>query len=301
MQEETKNIENGKKCFIITPIGSSDSSIRRSADGLINTVLRPLLEEDFGFEDIVAAHEINASGSINNQIMKRVIYDDLVIANLTGVNPNVMYEIAVRHSSLKPIIHICEKGTKLPFDIVDQRTLFYENDMQGVVELRLALANMVRETLRDDNFFDNPVYNATQSKILIESVTGKPDKNLEKYLIEKFESLESKLVDNTKIFASNKGYKYSETFKILIQTRASVDLEIIGTSLKEVFLKREWYVDYLFIGESNKIDKFYETSIRVNLVSNRGIPFTTDVAKSILQIDKPIEKILRITGNELPF
>ena len=96
----------GKTCFIITPIGSSESSIFRHINGVIKNVIRPILLEN-EFADIKAAHEISEPGSINTQLINRIVHDDLVIANLTGNNPNVMYELCLRHVVAKPIIHIC--------------------------------------------------------------------------------------------------------------------------------------------------------------------------------------------------
>lgn len=127
-------INSAEKCFIITPIGNSDSEIFRQISGVINSVIKPTLKK-YGFLDIKAAHEISEPGSINTQIINRIVNDDLVIANLTENNPNVMYELCLRHVTAKPIIHICEIGTTLPFDIKDNRTIFYKNDMYGVFEL----------------------------------------------------------------------------------------------------------------------------------------------------------------------
>ncbi|GIO34659.1 MULTISPECIES: hypothetical protein [Paenibacillus] len=73
-----------RKCFVITPIGPDDLSIRRQADGVIDAVIEPILNE-MGFEK-------------------------MVVANLTGLNPNVLYELAIRNSVRKPVVQICEKG-----------------------------------------------------------------------------------------------------------------------------------------------------------------------------------------------
>lgn len=164
--EETKDREKNdnipqadKTCFIITPIGNSNSAIYRHINGVIRSVIRPCLEKA-GFTKIKAAHEINEIGSINTQVITSILDADLVVANLTGTNPNVMYELCLRHAIAKPVIHICEEGTDLPFDIKDSRTIFYRNDMLGVDELKEALETMLREIDYTKDYKDNPIYNA---------------------------------------------------------------------------------------------------------------------------------------------
>lgn len=164
--EETKDREKNdnipqadKTCFIITPIGNSNSAIYRHINGVIRSVIRPCLEKA-GFTKIKAAHEINEIGSINTQVITSILDADLVVANLTGTNPNVMYELCLRHAIAKPVIHICEAGTDLPFDIKDSRTIFYRNDMLGVDELKEALETMLREIDYTKDYKDNPIYNA---------------------------------------------------------------------------------------------------------------------------------------------
>lgn len=174
MDEEKK--EQGKKCFIITPIGNENSSIFRKAKGVIESVIKPVLEEN-GFNDIKPAYEIMESGMISNQIIGRIINDDLIVANLTGNNPNVMYELAIRHGAAKPIIHICEDGTSLPFDIKDNRTIFYKDDMLGVQELKRNFEDFVKQVDYSKEYKDNPIYNGIKIENLFKKMDDEGKKN----------------------------------------------------------------------------------------------------------------------------
>lgn len=187
VKEAVIGLEEGvtKKCFIVTPIGSDASPTRRAADGLINAVMKPVLEK-MGFETFVA-HEIASPGSITRQVIEHIIYDDLVIANLSELNPNVMYELAVRHCVGLPIVVLAENGTRLPFDISDERTVFFQNDMYGAVDLSPRLEAAIDAALIGGEP-DNPVYRVTQSRVLRESV--EPD-DAQAFLIRKLDYIES--------------------------------------------------------------------------------------------------------------
>jgi hypothetical protein len=160
-----------KKCFVITPIGDELSNTRRSTDGLLSAAVRPVLA-DLACE-VVAAHEIATSGSITNQIICHLLDDDLVIANLTELNPNVMYELAVRHAARRPVVTIAKEGTRLPFDVSPERTIFFSEDFMGLHAFKRDLAAAVRAALTEDDS-DNPIYRATQFKVLKESTPRGP-------------------------------------------------------------------------------------------------------------------------------
>lgn len=127
-----------KRCFVITPIGKETDPIRRHIDGIIDAAIIPALGEKY---EIVVAHKITTPGTITKQIISEIYSDELVIANLTDRNPNVMYELAFRHAIGKPVIMISDKDTILPADIIMERTIFYQNDAKGVLELREDLIN----------------------------------------------------------------------------------------------------------------------------------------------------------------
>ena len=160
-----------KECFIITPIGSTDSEIFKKTEGLIKSVLAPVLKE-FGFTPM-PAHHIDSTGSINKQIIEKIVNSELVIANLTGINPNVMYELAIRHSFGKRVITVAELGTKLPFDIIDQRTIFYSDSMHGSEKFKPELTKAIRKCLEENlevQNVSNPVFDAVKQIAEIKSL-----------------------------------------------------------------------------------------------------------------------------------
>jgi nucleoside 2-deoxyribosyltransferase len=223
---------NTQTCFIVTPIGGDNTDTRRAAEGVIDAVIIPSLTE-LGFIEgnIKVAHRMANAGSINKQLISRILEDDLVIVNLTNLNPNVMYELAVRHAVRKPVIQICEKTTSLPFDIIDERTIFYNNDMKGVIELREKFIIAVQESLNDENP-DNPIYRATQEINILKGVTAE-EKQISEYILERLDSLESNLV-------IDRANVYPRIAPIEISTTAEVDFVIevkVDISASE-FIKR---------------------------------------------------------------
>ena len=189
------NFQN-KTCFIITPIGSPNSEVRRKANGLIDSVILPVLTNELNFkeENINIPHRTYDTGSITKQVLECIINDDLAIANLTGLNPNVMYELAVRHAIRLPIVTLMENGTELPFDISDERTLFYENDMADVSNLKPRLKKITESAMQDDKP-DNPIYRVlTENKILSDIQEDSPNA----YIMKRLSKIENMIMKNNK-------------------------------------------------------------------------------------------------------
>jgi hypothetical protein len=214
-----------QRCFIVTPIGPTLSPIRRAADGLINTVIRPTLEE-LQFE-VHVPHEMTDPGSITRQVIQHLLDDELVVANLTGLNPNVMYELAVRHATGRPVVVLAEVGTVLPFDVSDERTLFFTNDMTGVEEVRPLFKAMGEAAMRDQTP-DNPIYRVRQAGAMREVAANTP----ERYIIEQLEAIRQQL-DSLSVSRSRVLQQSFEELRAKIaQERppAEYAIEVQGTS-----------------------------------------------------------------------
>lgn len=181
--------EKMKKCFVITPIGNDDSEIRRHIDGIIDQAIIPALGDKY---EIEVAHRKYEIGSINDRVIRSVYESDLVIANLTNLNPNVMFELAIRYSFGKPAIVIAEKPTKLPFDITDENTIFYINDPSGANDLKEAIIKF-EKNIDYNNHNYGPVYKSI-SKIplynAVESGENVSDQKLMTYILDRLDSIE---------------------------------------------------------------------------------------------------------------
>ena len=55
--------------------------------------------------------------NIMPEVIRHVLEDDLVVADLTGGNPNVFYELALRHVRGKALVQLIRKGDRVPFDL----------------------------------------------------------------------------------------------------------------------------------------------------------------------------------------
>lgn len=159
---DTIKSDKKKKCFVITPIGEENSLIRRDIDGLLESVIQPVFK-DLDICEPEVSHKSVIPGSISKSIINSIYSADFIIANLTGLNPNVMYELGFAHSARKPVIHIAKRGEKLPFDIIDQRTLFYDNDMKGVVILKQELKDMVSQVMKLKFVDENPIIDGVKT------------------------------------------------------------------------------------------------------------------------------------------
>lgn len=133
-----------KDCFVICPIGDEDSEIRKRSDRLLKHVLSPVLAEN-GYCALRADH-IPKVGLITSQVINLIIESPLVIADLTGSNPNVYYELAIRHASQKPYIQLIAKGEKIPFDISAVRTIVIDlPDLDSVEEAKKKIGQQICE------------------------------------------------------------------------------------------------------------------------------------------------------------
>ena len=149
-----------KVCFYIAPIGSDNSEERKHSDLFLENIVSPAIE-GFGFK-VVRADNISKAGMITSQIIDYIVNAGLVICDLSFHNPNVFYELSLRHSTKKPTVHIIRTKDGIPFDINDFRTIIIDDTdiytlIPAIESYKSQIAQQVRQMLDDPESIDNPI------------------------------------------------------------------------------------------------------------------------------------------------
>lgn len=160
--------EDNKICFVIAPIGDEGSEERRRSDQVLNHIIAPAAKEcDY---EAIRADKISEPGIITSQIIQHLVEDPLVIADLTGRNPNVFYELAIRHAIRKPVVQIIQAGESIPFDVAATRTIQVNHrDLDSVAKCKNELISQIHSAENDPSLVDTPISIAIDLKFLRQS------------------------------------------------------------------------------------------------------------------------------------
>jgi hypothetical protein len=117
-------------CFMLMPFTDDLTSVYRD-------IIRPTMEEN-GIR-IQRGDDFFTHGSVMGDVWKRINLADFLIADLTGRNPNVFYELGIAHTLGKPVILLSQSIDDIPFDIRHQRVIVYGTRYDDVQRMRDAL------------------------------------------------------------------------------------------------------------------------------------------------------------------
>ena len=131
-------------------------------DRIYHEIIKPAVTES-GFE-CIRGDEVLDSGLIDESMYYGILESDLVVADLTTLNPNAIYELGVRHGVRKNrTIIMMETGDKFFFDLNHNRTLTYTYvrnrkkfaEEAECVKIRLKA---IIDSIVKENQVDSPLY-----------------------------------------------------------------------------------------------------------------------------------------------
>ncbi|WP_169252882.1 hypothetical protein [Brevibacterium sp. 'Marine'] len=160
MENEDGINQDQPSCFVISPIGSKGSTVREDADTVLKHLIRKSLEPKF---QVIRGDEDTNPGSITSRIVASILEADLIVADLSGHNANVFYEVAIAHGYRKAIVHIERDGEKPPFDLQDMRLVTYDTTKpDSLDEARATLAKYAEAAMSRPNDALTPLSHSQQ-------------------------------------------------------------------------------------------------------------------------------------------
>ena len=128
-------------CFVMMPLGLW-------FDRYYQEIYVPAIK-DAGFEP-VRADELFSTGSVVEQIWEQIIKATILLADLTGKNPDVFYELGLSHAAKKPVIFAASNVEDVPFDLRHLRVIIYEiREPEWATRLRRSITDYLKNAARD--------------------------------------------------------------------------------------------------------------------------------------------------------
>ncbi|AGB70697.1 MULTISPECIES: hypothetical protein [Rhizobium] len=230
-----------KRCFVVGPIGDDDSDDRIHADWLLEEIILPVFNEHFPEYSVQRADKISNPGQINTQVITALLEAEIVIADLTTLNPNAFYEIGIRHTIQKPIIHMHIEGQRIPFDIAPFRSIkFSRRRPVDIRAARAALLEYAKEATDEAHVIDNPV-TFSRGKLQFEKNATPSEKIAQEqmeYLGNRLDLIEMQLGNSPLLGGYRDHRRKARSIALEIRARQDTSLEQLKSFIDTVLLNR---------------------------------------------------------------
>jgi len=116
--EKSVTIQAGDACFVMMPFADP-------IGGYYKTLYEPAIQKA-GLRSIRADDDMFKTGKIVDQIWSGIHSAKVLVAELTGRNPNVFYELGLAHALQKPVVLVSSNEEDVPFDVQHIRVIYYD-------------------------------------------------------------------------------------------------------------------------------------------------------------------------------
>jgi hypothetical protein len=135
---------------------------------IFTDLIKPALEE--------AGYVVERADSFIDQrnilavVVKKIAAADIVVADLTTLNPNVFYELGLAHALRRPTVMIAQSMDSVPFDLRAYRVIVYSTQFNEVHRLKTSLKEIAEKHKSGAVVFENPV--TDYAPLLSEPISG---------------------------------------------------------------------------------------------------------------------------------
>ena len=144
-------------CFVIMPFDEDLTPVFQNG-------IKPIVEE-LGYR-CRRADEHFGSSPIMFEIFDDILRAKIVIADLTGSNPNVFYELGISHALKRNVVLLKRSGSDVPFDLHGIRHFEYEDSFKGISELRAFITSALTtsDAVNQSELFDKQALESALKK-----------------------------------------------------------------------------------------------------------------------------------------
>ena len=144
-----------KKCFVIMPISKTKSCTADEWTSIFDEMIKPAVTGSrLGF---TCERSKPRTGNLIKDILNELNRADVVIADLTDMNPNVFYELGVRHTLRNRTILIAQDKRYVPSDLRSYWVLVYDKHLPGLQDFKNKIRDILREMIKNPEKPDSPV------------------------------------------------------------------------------------------------------------------------------------------------
>lgn len=131
-----------KLCFIVMPFGPEELT------DVYEYFVKPSIETNCGLK-CERGDDVFGSNVIMDDIRLSIERARLVVADLTGRNPNVFYEVGIAHTLNKEVLLLSQSMSDVPFDLRHRRVLVYDYTPKGCKKLERNVADNINAIIKE--------------------------------------------------------------------------------------------------------------------------------------------------------
>lgn len=225
-----------KKCFVIIPFADDFEEVFQHA------ILSAAQEKGYACERL---KEVSGPINIINEIVSNIYEADLIVADLSRLNPNVFYELGLAHAgpiSTKTIM-IAEHNEQIPFDVSVFQVLKYDRGYEGIVNLRKGIVRQIDFVESQPHLATNPVRDYLLKKEFFgkHPVPAKPPARDDKALLDELQQAQLRLNVLFKLAepaTQSKGMTISELYQTLEVRKRKMLVEMLNDFFEQGILEK---------------------------------------------------------------
>ena len=169
---------DSKACFVIMPFSkTSESHTEEYWNAFYATIRREVESQGY-----TCNRSETGPYNLVTKIIDGITNSCFVIAVLTDLNPNVWYELGIRHSLRNGTLMLLEKGQKIPFDISSYGLVMYEDNISLSITLKEAMESYITK-LDESAHLDSPVLEYFKSQNLTNPNVAKQESSAENFVL----------------------------------------------------------------------------------------------------------------------